>query len=83
MAKQIYYPEMNEQKPADSVAEYEYIYGKYYVNTALELSGRGIKKVDLDLIGNKTNGESTYEMTRKAFEAFKENHNVVHCALLD
>ncbi len=80
----VYTPEMNEPRPTESIADAEYFYGKYYVNTALELSGRGIEKCDrFDSFGRRQPTETTYAMTKKAFEKFSAANNVTVCVHLD
>ena len=76
---EIVYTEMGQTTNAE--IEYQVSYGGgYYVNTALELKGRGIK-----LTGDGSNhkrGLKSYRVTELALEKLKENYSTAYMANL-
>ena len=90
MAKLIFYPEMQEKKPkADGQASLSH-YGKhYFVDTFLELNGRGIEFLgryaskDLTQYAQHKIGMNKYKITLKAFNKLCQQYDFSSELLLD
>lgn len=85
-----YTPEMGEQKPDCQVEASRGYYGKHwFVDTPLELKGRGItflKKYegkDLTTPGSYKVGWNEYQVTNRAFEKLKEQYTISQELFLD
>ncbi|MCC8066813.1 MAG: hypothetical protein LIO94_06900 [Clostridiales bacterium] len=85
-----YTPEMGGQKPdCQMEASRSYYGGHWYIDTPLEIKGRGItflkKYEDSDFCkpGNYRVGWNEYRVTDKAFEKLKTQYSISHECLLD
>lgn len=82
-----YTPEMGQEKPECQMeASRAYYGGHYFVDTPLELKGRGITPVDTCWTkGCKKQIENwkCYRVTRKAFEKLQEQYTISMEVLLD
>lgn len=81
-----YTPEMGQQKPdCQMEASHSHYGGHYFVDTPLELKGRGITPVETHWIdGCKKQVENwkSYRVTNKAFEKLKEQYTIsIECCL--
>lgn len=90
MSYNTYYPEMNETKPTGIGTAQLGHYGKhYYVNTRLELKGRGIEFLRTlapsDLVPSAQHrvGEHEYRVTLNAFKKLCEKLDFTGEILLD
>jgi hypothetical protein len=95
MSTYAYYPEMKQVKPDhrfyDMEATPSYDYKHYYIQTPIELKGRGIKflqvlKAELyhntDRIAYKM-GWNEYKVTQRAYDKLQDEYKIVREALLD
>lgn len=95
MTTYAYYPEMKESKPHhkfyDMEAQPSYDWKYFFVETPLELKGRGItfqRKLEAknfmfpEKVAYK-NGWNEYKVTRLAFSKLEEKYKIVREALLD
>lgn len=75
-----YTPEMHEKKTPFAAMESRLSwYGKhYYVDTTLELKGRGITKESTD-----KNGKHTYKVTVNAYKKLESEYTIAMCTYLD
>ncbi|MGO4945856.1 hypothetical protein ACTQ50_05555 [Blautia sp. Sow4_E7] len=78
-----YYPEMGEQKPDCQMEAILSYYGKhYFVDTPIQLKGRGITLVkqytekDFCNAGDHRVGWFEYQVTTRAFEKLKEQYSI-------
>lgn len=81
-----YTPEMGQQKPdCQMEAQHSYYGGHYYIDTPIELKGRGITPVEAHWIdGCKKQIENwkCYRVTKNAFEKLKEQYTIsMECCL--
>lgn len=81
-----YTPEMGQQKPdCQMEASHSYYGGHYFIDTPLELKGRGITPVDAHWVdGCKKQLENwkCYRVTKRAFEKLKEQYSIsMECCL--
>jgi len=72
-----YCPEMGEKRLKGQIKMSIGHYGGYYLETKLELKGRGIKLVE------SNDGFNFYRSTDLAFEKIKQQYEVVHEVMLD
>lgn len=75
-----YTPEMNQKKtPFAAMESRPSYYGThYFVDTALDLKGRGITKESTD-----KNGVHTYKVTKNAYKKLESEYTIAMCAYLD
>jgi hypothetical protein len=85
-----YCPEMGEQKPECQIDAHRSYYGKhFFIDTPLELKGRGITKdgvINADQVntsGAYKAGWFRYTVTERAFEKLKEQYSISQEMLLD
>lgn len=85
-----YTPEMGQQKPECQMEASLAYYGKhYFVDTPIELKGRGItllrqyEEKDFCTPGNHKVGWYEYRVTKKAFEKLKTEYSISMECLLD
>lgn len=85
-----YCPEMNEQKPvAQMESQLSYDGKYYYIDTTLELKGRGItfiktyKSSDLTSFGQRKVGWHSYKVTRNAYKQLESQYSISREVLLD
>ena len=85
-----YTPEMGGQKPDCQMEASRGYYGKHwYIDTPLEIKGRGIEFVkkyqekDFCKPGNYRVGWNSYRVTNRAFEKLKEKYSISLECLLD
>lgn len=85
-----YYPEMGEQKPDCKMEAQLSYYGKhYFVDSPIELKGRGITLVkrysekDFCKPGDYRVGWYEYQVTKLAFEKLKEKYSISMEGVLD
>lgn len=85
-----YCPEMGEQKPDCQMEAQLSYYGKhYFVDSPIELKGRGITFVrqhtekDFCGLGNRRVGWYEYKVTKLAFEKLKEKYSISMERMLD
>ncbi len=82
-----YTPEMGERKPDVKMEATLSIYGKhYYVDTPIELKGRGITEIDPcwhEGCKKQIEGWRSYRVTIEAFEKLKEQYPISMECLLD
>lgn len=78
-----YYPELNDQKPDCQMEAQLSYYGKhYFVNTPIQLKGRGITLVkqytekDFCNAGDHRIGWYEYQVTKRAFENLKSQYSI-------
>lgn len=82
-----YTPEMGQKKPegCQMEASHSYYGGHYFVDTPLELKGRGITEIEAHWVkGCRKQIENwkTYRVTKKAFEKLKEQYTIsMECCL--
>jgi len=76
MSISYYHPEMGDAKPENVVGKVSRAYGgnHYFVETSLELKGRGIKFVE---------SLGAYKVTNRAMDILKEKHDFSQELLLD
>ena len=83
----LYTPEMGQRKPETIMEAQLSYYGKhYYVNTPLELKGRGITEQSANWIPGtrkQIEGWRSYRVTKRAFEKLKEQYPISMECLLD
>ena len=86
----LYTPEMGQEKPdCQMEASHSYYGGHYFIDTPLELKGRGItflKKYESKDFVNPNNrkvGWNEYRVTTKAFNKLKEQYTISMELLLD
>lgn len=84
----LYTPEMGQRTPETNMEARLSWYGKhYYVDTPLELKGRGITKEDdpcwVKGSRQQIEGWKTYRVTKKAFEKLKEQYPIAMERSLD
>lgn len=83
----LYTPEMGERKPETVMEAQLSHYGKhYYINTPLELKGRGITELEAywhEGSKKQQEGWHSYRVTKKAFEKLKEKYPISMESLLD
>lgn len=86
----VYWPEMGDRKPECKIeATMSYDAKHYYLDTPLELKGRGItfikqyKSCELTALGQYKTGWNHYEVTRRAFRLLEQQYPVSMEALLD
>ena len=72
-----YTPEMGQRKPNCQMQVTIGHYGGYFIRTALELKGRGIKLVDT------YNGIHRYKVTDLAYEKLKQQYSISYESNLD
>jgi hypothetical protein len=95
MTTYAYYPEMKEVKPHhkfyDMEARPSYDYKYFYIETPLDLKGRGINflhtikaedRINPDRIAYKI-GWNEYRVTKRAYKILQEQYKIVREALLD
>lgn len=70
-----YYPELGKVSYRGDARSEFLPSGKFLVKTKLDLKGQGIKE-DKGFTTKK--GEKAYEMTKRAYEKFTQNHRVIH-----
>lgn len=82
MSVYAYYPEMEQARPVNMVGEISRAhYGQhYFVNTDLELKGRGIKMTD---ISHSDRYSFTYKVTNRAMNILEKDHDFSMELLLD
>ena len=85
-----YTPEMNQRKPNCQMKATLSHYGKHYwIDTPLELKGRGItlekqyKSSELTATGQYMVGWFSYTVTTLAYKKLKEQYSISHEMLLD
>lgn len=85
-----YTPEMGQRKPNCQMQSTLSYYGKhYYIDTPIELKGRGIKLIkqykssDLTPHGQYKVGWYNYEVTLLAYDKLKEQYSISSERLLD
>lgn len=86
----IYTPEMGQEKPVCQMEASRGYYGKHmYIDTPLELKGRGItflkkyESKELTASGQYKVGWNEYQVTNRAFEKLKEQYTISMECLLD
>lgn len=74
-----YTPEMNQKKtPFAAMESRMSFYGThYYVDTALEIKGRGITKISTN------SGKHTYKVTVNAYKKLESEYTIAMCSYLD
>lgn len=74
-----YTPEMSEQKPKGVQIEARRAYygNHWFLDTTLELKGRGIT------LEKSENGVNKYQVTNRAFDLLKEKYSISHECFLD
>lgn len=76
----LYTPELEQEKPDCQIKARNAHYGKhYYIDTHIDLKGRGITLLDAD----QGDGSKKYQVTLKAFEKLKEQYTISMECLLD
>ena len=82
-----YYPELGERKPEVKMeASLGYYGAHYYVDTPLDLKGRGITLLDASWVPGcqkEVEGWKSYRVTKKAFEKLKAQYPIAMERLLD
>ena len=85
-----YTPEMGQKKPVCQMEASRSYYGKHmYIDTPLELKGRGItflkkyESKELTAYGQYKVGWNHYQVTNRAFEKLKEQYTISMECLLD
>lgn len=82
-----YYPELGERKPEVKMeASLGYYGSHYYVDTPLDLKGRGITLLDSCWVPGcqkEVEGWKSYRVTKKAFEKLKAEYPIAMERLLD
>lgn len=85
-----YTPEMDQKKPQCQIEAHRSYYGKhYYIDTPLDLKGRGIRHIkkyeagDLSASGSHKSGWNEYEVTERAFNLLAEKYSISQEVLLD
>ena len=82
-----YYPELGERKPEVKMeASLGYYGAHYYVDTPLDLKGRGITPLDASWVPGcqkEVEGWKSYRVTKKAFEKLKAQYPIAMERLLD
>ena len=82
-----YYPELGERKPEVKMEASLGYYGThYYVDTPLDLKGRGITPLDASWVPGcqkEVEGWKSYRVTKKAFEKLKAEYPIAMERLLD
>lgn len=82
-----YTPEMGQKKPegCQMEASHSYYCGYYFIDTPLEIKGRGITPVEtcwVDGCKKQLENWKTYRVTKKAFEKLKEQYTIsMECCL--
>ena len=77
MAIKAYYPEMGQARPQAPIYCRPHMFrNRHCIETALPLSGRGIER-------DRCGGANDYIVTRKAFAALAEQHDIACELLLD
>lgn len=87
----VYTPEMGQQKPEGCQIEAHRAYygGHVFIDTPLELKGRGIRLVktykpgDLTSSGQYKSGWNTYEVTNRAYDLLKTRYAISWESCLD
>ena len=86
----VYWPEMGDRKPECKIEASLSYYGKhYFLDTPLELKGRGItfikkyERKDLTASGQYKVGWNEYQVTKRAFDLLKQQYSISMEALLD
>lgn len=83
----LYTPEMNQRKPATKMeASLSYYGTHYFVDTPLELKGRGITEIPANWApgtDKAAEGWRTYQVTKRAFEKLKAEHSISMACYLD
>ena len=85
MSLQNYWPEMGDKKPEAQIEAKMSCYGAahWYLDTPLELKGRGIKYFGQHPENSKKPGWNHYKVTARAFEKIKEQYSVSQVCYLD
>jgi hypothetical protein len=84
-----YTPEMGQRKPNCQMKVTIGHYGSYYIDTSIELKGRGIKLLkqykneDLTGPGQYMAGWFSYRVTDLAYDKLKAQYSISHESLLD
>ena len=82
-----YTPEMGQKKSegCQIEAQHSYYGGHYFIDTPLELKGRGITQIDahwVDGCEKQIKNRKCYRVTKKAFEKLKEQYAIsMECCL--
>ena len=81
MSLQNYWPEMGDKKPEAQIEATMSCYGAahWYLDTPLELKGRGVKYMGQ----HPSDGRNRYVVTARAFEKIKEQYSVSQVCYLD
>ncbi len=83
----VYYPELGDRKPEVKMEASLGHYGThYYVDTPLDLKGRGIVRVGTSWVPGcqkDVEGWKSYRVTLKAFEKLKKQYPISMECLLD
>ena len=83
----VYCPELGQRKPEVQMeASLGHYGGHYYVDTPLELKGRGITELSPSWYPGSRKlleGWRSYRVTRRAFEKLKEQYPIAMESLLD
>lgn len=85
--KYTYTPELDEQKPDCQIeASLSYYGTHYFLDTPLDLKGRGITQLEAHWVNGCTKqikGWKRYQVTKKAFEKLKTQYTISMECLLD
>jgi len=83
----VYYPELGDRRPEVKMEASLGYYGThYYVDTPLDLKGRGIVKLDASWVPGcqkDVEGWKSYRVTKKAFAKLQAQYPIAMEAVLD